>query len=88
MKRMSDGRRAQREPRHVGQVLARENFGDAVDMAGDDMAAQLVAELEGAFEIDAGAVAPAADSGQPQRFGRGVDRKPGAAVLLAGRRRR
>ena len=60
------------------------DIGEAVDMAGDQMAAKFVAQLERALEIDVRAVPPAADGGDAQRLGRGVDRKPGAAILLAG----
>ena len=84
MKRASSPRRAQHEARHVGHVLARDHAGDAVDMAGDQMAAELVAEFERPLEIDARAVAPAPDRGDAQRLRGGIDRKPGAAVLLAG----
>ena len=53
MKRASSRRRAQHEARHVGHVLARDHGRQAVDMAGDQMAAELVAELQRALEIDA-----------------------------------
>ena len=83
-KRISGRGARKREPRHVGQVLARDQLGDAVGMAGHDMAAKLVADLERAFEIEPRALPPAARRGHPQRLGRGIDRKPGAAALLAG----
>src|SRR3569832_640003 len=76
-------RRAQREARHVGHVLARGNAGEAVDVAGDDVAAEFVADLERAFEIDARAVPPAPDAGDAQSLVGRVDREPGAAILLA-----
>ena len=53
-------RRAQRQPRHVGQVFARDKLGDAVDVTGDDMPAELVAHLQRAFEIEPGALLPGA----------------------------
>ena len=77
-------RRAQGQPRHVGQVLARDKLGDAIDMAGDDMAAQFVAHLQGAFEIEPGARRPCAGRRHAQRFGGGIDRKERAAALFAG----
>ena len=40
--------------------------------------------LSGRSRLTLRAVAPAADRGQRQRLGRGVDREPGAAALFAG----
>src|SRR5262249_25728374 len=42
---------------------------DAVDMARDDMAAQLVADLERSLEVDARADLPVLDRGEAQRLG-------------------
>ena len=46
MKRASCARRAQHEARHIGHVLARDDVREPVDMAGDQMAAQFVADLQ------------------------------------------
>src|SRR5262249_14207754 len=54
-------------------------------MAGDDVPAELIADLERAFEIDARAPLPAANRGHPQRLGGGIDGKPGAVALLSAR---
>src|SRR5215467_16134717 len=54
-------------------------------MAGDDVPAELIADLERAFEIDARAPPPAANRGHPQRLGGGIDGKPGAVALLSAR---
>jgi len=44
-------------------------------MAGDDMAAQFVADLQRAFEVNARSNAPCARRGQPQGLGACVDVK-------------
>src|SRR5262245_6624007 len=51
-------------------------------MAGDDMSAELVADPEGALEIDAYPASPPADRGHTQRLGGGIDGEP-AAVAVA-----
>ena len=51
-----------------------DELGDAVDMARDDMAAELVADLQRAFEIEPRALLPGAGRGHPQGLGRGIDR--------------
>ncbi len=61
-----------------GRSSRADHVGDAVDMAGDDVAAEFVADLQRALEIEAGAARPAADGGDPQRLGGGIDREPGA----------
>ena len=83
MKRASVARRAKRKARHIGHVLARNDGGKAVDMTGDHMAAQLVAQFQRALEIDLAARPPAAGGGQPQRLGGGINREPGAPVFFA-----
>ena len=40
------GRRLESEARHVAVVAALDNSGDAVDMAADEMATELIAELQ------------------------------------------
>src|SRR5262249_14337452 len=74
-------RRAKREPRHVGQILARNHVSEALGMTGDDVPAELIAELERALEIDARALPPAAGRGHPQRPGGGFPRAPDARAL-------
>src|SRR3546814_9837847 len=49
---------------------------DVVDMAGDDMPAQLVADLQRAFEVQAAAGVPHPRRGARERFGARVDREP------------
>ena len=58
MKRASSRVVSQLEPRHVGQIVARDDGGDAVGMAGDDMAAEFVADFQRPFEIEPGADVP------------------------------
>ncbi len=43
------------QPRHLGQVFAGDEFGNAVDMAADHMAAEFVAKAQRAFEVELGA---------------------------------
>ena len=81
MKRDSGPGAVENEPHLIGQVLARAHARDAVDMAGDDMAAQFVADLQRAFQIDARAVLPVAHIGETDRLGRGIDREPGASAI-------
>ena len=50
--------------------------GDAVDMAGDDMAAEFVADLEAPLEVDAAPVCHSPDVGDGKRFERGEDLEP------------
>ena len=61
MKRASSCGARKRKARHVGHVLARNDGGEPVDMAGDQMAAEFVAQFERALQIDARTVPPAAD---------------------------
>src|SRR5438309_4219795 len=62
-------------------------------MTQNEMAAELVAELERPLEIDWGSRRPAAKGGAIKRFRRGIDRKPawslvddGEATAIAGDR--
>ena len=57
--------------------------GDAIDMAGDDMTAQLVAKLQSGFEIEARAFGPTAGNGARHGLGRSIDREPGIARRAA-----
>ena len=75
MKRASSAGRAQPQLGHVDEIVARYQFGDAIDMAAHHMAAELVAEAERAFEIEPGAARPGAGGGHPQCLGRGVHGK-------------
>src|SRR5207253_2659986 len=75
-------RRAPDHARHLGVIIALDQRGEPVDVSGNDVSAELVADLERPLEIDARAMAPAADRGDAQCFRRGIDREPGAAILL------
>ncbi|GMA73820.1 hypothetical protein GCM10025880_02370 [Methylorubrum aminovorans] len=50
-------------------------------MAGDEMAAEFVAELERALEIDPRALAPGTDRGAGQGLGGGIDREAAAGPV-------
>ena len=54
-------------------------------MAGDDVPAEFIANLERAFQIDARAPPPVPYRGQAQCLGGGLDREPAAIALLAAR---
>ena len=54
---------------------------DAVDMAGHQMAAELVAECERAFQIHSRALAPIAESGSIRRLARHIDREPARPLV-------
>ncbi len=56
------GRRAKRQRRAVEKIVAADEFGNAVDMAADHMAAELVAKPQGPFEIEPGAAPPRASA--------------------------
>ncbi len=62
------------KPNHFEFTVRRsfQNLTEAVDVAGDEMAAQPVAQLQGPFEIDALAVAQLAEVGLRQRFETGL----------------
>jgi hypothetical protein len=66
---------AERHLRHVGQILARDELGDAVDMAAHQVTAQFVAEAKRALEIEWRAASPGAGRGHAQRLGGDVDGK-------------
>jgi hypothetical protein len=66
MNRDSSGRDAQRELCHIGQIFPFDQFGNAVDVAADNMAAKLVAEMKRALEVQPGAGRPGAGGGHPQ----------------------
>ena len=81
-------RRAQRQPRHVRQVLARGEFGNAIDMAADQVAAEFVAEAKRAFEVELRARLPGPGGGHAQRLRGGIDGKEAAIAVAAHARRR
>src|SRR3546814_14329147 len=60
----------------VADGFDRHDAPDVVDMAGDDMPAQLVADLQRAFEVQAAAGGPHPRRGARERFGARVDREP------------
>ena len=64
------------------------DLGDAIDMARDQMAAQFVANLQRAFQIDALAGLPAARQGLRQRLRRRLDMEDAARLAIAARRER
>jgi hypothetical protein len=83
MKRASGLRSAEADAGAVALGGHRDHLGQPVDMARDDMAAELVADPERAFEIDPVPRLPGrgagADVGLRDRLGRDVDLEPGAA---------
>jgi hypothetical protein len=56
-------------------VSARDQFGDAIDMATDQVSAEFVAKPKRSFKVERRAAPPAFRSRHAQGFGRGVDRK-------------
>ena len=48
-------------PSAIAEIVARYDARDAIDMAGDDMAAEFIADLQCAFEIDARSAGPCSD---------------------------
>src|SRR5437588_12715034 len=52
-------------------------------MPGDEVAAELISELERALEVDPGAGSPTGHGGQLEGLGGGIDREPGSTTLLA-----
>ena len=77
-------RGSQLESRHVGQIIARDDGRDTVGMAGDDMAAELVADFQRPFEVEPGADMPVSCRCHGEGFGGGVDLEPGPAPGRAG----
>ena len=57
------------------------DIGDAVHMAGNDVAAQLVAHAQGALQIDLGALAPGAERRLGQRLARRGDREAAGRLV-------
>ena len=92
MKRGERPRRADvearaRSPRVIaaGDGIAGEDLRHAVDMARDDVPAELVADLERALEVEARARPPCADRGAGKRLRGGVDFEPAAVRAPADR---
>ena len=71
----SASRRLENEADGFGFRPPLDDARDAVDMAGDEMPAQLVADPQRSFEIDRGALSPLADRRAGQGFGRCLDRE-------------
>src|SRR4029453_18372341 len=62
-------RAAQLEPGHVRQIVPRHEGGDAVRMAGDDVPAEFVADLQRALEVEWRALPPVLCGGHAERLG-------------------
>ena len=77
------GGRFEFETHHRIEGRARDDPRDAVDMAGDHMAAELVADLQRTFEIEAGAGPPAAGRRARQRLGADIDLEPCPVAVAA-----
>src|ERR1700730_6326802 len=71
------GRDAKREPRHIRLVLAHGDDGQAVDVPGDDVTPELVADPERALKVDAHPWPPTAGGRHAQRLRGGVCGEPG-----------
>src|SRR5207237_4213919 len=65
----------------IADLLDRRDLADPVDMAGDDMPAELVADLERALEVDLRAFGPEAGRSAALGLGRDVDREPALALV-------
>jgi hypothetical protein len=75
---------AQGETAGFAFIGNRNDLGLPVNMAGDHVAAELVADLQRSLQIDPRAGCPGADGGQPQRFFPGLDLKPAGIVAIGG----
>jgi hypothetical protein len=78
-------RHAKRQPRHIGQVLALFEFGDAINVAADEMPAEFIAQPQRPFEIELCPRPPGAGGSQAQGFGRGIDGEKGTVTGAAPR---
>src|SRR6185437_12280968 len=74
-------RRGKGEAQRIAVRAAVDDARDAVDMAEHDMAAELVAEAQGALEIDPGPDVPAGERGARHRLGRNHRCEPVRALL-------
>src|SRR6185436_1483040 len=74
------GPRDQADAQRIADRLDRGDLADAVDMAGDDMAAKLVADLERALQVERRALGPESRRGAALRLGRDIDREPAFAL--------
>src|SRR5262249_51063646 len=79
------GGSAKGEPRHVGPVLARRDYGEAVDVSRNDMAAELIADLERPFEVDTPAHPPMPGRGHVQGLGGRVGGEECAVAVFSTR---
>src|SRR6185437_10335553 len=61
-----------------------DDLGHGIDMAGDDMPAELIPNFQRAFEIDPAADTPLLEDRARQRLSRGLHREPIDAVIDSG----
>ena len=66
------------------EIVAADELGDPVHMAGHDVAAELVPDAQRALEIEPCADPPASRRGDGERLGGGIGGEPGVPILLAG----
>ena len=71
----------QHKPDAVAVLIAREDPGAPVDMAGDEMAAELVAERQRPLQIDAAPRLPGAERGAREGLVGDLDGEDGALAL-------
>ena len=71
--------------RHVGQAIGCDNDTHSIDMATDDVSTELIADFQGAFEINASSRLPASDRRDAQRLGTRIGGEPAAVAVLATR---
>ena len=68
---------------HAVEVAPGKNLRHAVDMAADHVAAELVADLERALEIDAAALPPSAERRDGERLGPDIEGNARAPARLS-----
>jgi len=76
------GRRDPELDRAAG-ILPADNPANGIDMAGDDMPAQLVTQLERLFKVELAPGSPLVLRRAADRFARDIDREPGIAGFAA-----
>ena len=74
-------RHADADARRIAFGTDADDLGDRIDMAGDDMAAELVAQAQRALEVELRAFAPQVGGGPRDGFGRNIDREPVVALV-------